>query len=78
MFVRHRCVVQPLRTLAHVGEGLADLVRIPVARYRRDGRVLTGMVMGMAAFARVLTLESLDIGAKLAVGAQVRARAGGV
>ncbi len=63
--------IKPLRSAIKVGAGMADLVLLPMASYRRDGRVSRGVHQGATSFAKATALEALKIGASLASGTQV-------
>ena len=57
-FQLHRCVAGvsspflPLRSLSNLTEACADLVLLPLAEYRRNGRVIRGLRKGAGAFVR--------------------------
>ncbi|KAI9722197.1 MAG: autophagy- protein 2 [Chrysothrix sp. TS-e1954] len=59
-----------VRTLVTVGSGLRDLVAVPMAEYKRDGRVVRSVSKGAMAFARTTGGELTRFGARLAIGAQ--------
>ena len=61
----------PIKSIINVGNGVRDLVTIPVKEYKRDGRLLHGLQKGSLSFAKVTTNELLRLGVKLASGAQV-------
>lgn len=63
--------VSPIRSLVNVGSGVADLVLLPIAQYRKDGRLVRGVQKGTAAFMRSTGMEAIKIGARLAAGTQV-------
>lgn len=63
--------VAPIRSLVNLGTGVADLVLLPVAQYRKDKRVVRGMQKGMAAFIETAGIETLKLGAHLANGTQI-------
>eukprot|EP01006_Ploeotia_vitrea_P040392 TRINITY_DN66423_c4_g14_i1.p1 TRINITY_DN66423_c4_g14~~TRINITY_DN66423_c4_g14_i1.p1 ORF type:complete len:752 (+),score=395.15 TRINITY_DN66423_c4_g14_i1:307-2256(+) len=67
---RYLAGMTPVRSLVNVGSGVADLVLVPIAQYKRDGRLLRGMLRGMSTFARKIALEALHISAQIAMGAQ--------
>lgn len=60
----------PVRSLATVGSGFKDLVEIPIAEYKKDGRIIRSISKGASAFARTTGTEIIKLGAKLAVGTQ--------
>ena len=60
----------PVRPLVNVGEGVRDLVAVPIREYRRDGRVVRSLQKGAVAFAKTTTSELVKLGAKLAIGTQ--------
>lgn len=60
----------PLRALANVGAGAAELVMLPLSYARRDGRVVLGLRQGAGGFAKSLAVETLHMGARVAHAAQ--------
>jgi hypothetical protein len=63
----------PLRSLAAIGAGAADLVLLPLQAYREQhGSVARGVRRGASSFVRTLALEGLGIVARVATAAQVR------
>ena len=75
----HKCLasinssVLPLRTLANLGSGAADLVLLPLRQYRKDGRIGVGLMRGASSFARKAVVETIGAASRVASGAQVRA-----
>ena len=63
--------VSPIRSVVNVGSGVADLVLLPIAQYRKDGRVVRGLQRGTKAFVRSTAMEAVKLGAQLATGTQV-------
>jgi len=63
--------VSPIRSVVNVGSGVADLVLLPIAQYRKDGRVVRGLQKGTKAFVRSTAMEAVKLGAHLATGTQV-------
>ncbi|KAM6500465.1 hypothetical protein JOM56_003479 [Amanita muscaria] len=63
--------VAPIRSVVNVGSGVADLVLLPIAQYKKDGRVLRGLQKGTTAFFKSTALEAIKLGARLATGTQV-------
>ncbi|KAI6036274.1 hypothetical protein BKA83DRAFT_4160612 [Pisolithus microcarpus] len=63
--------VAPIRSVVNVGSGVADLVLLPIAQYKKDGRILRGMQKGTRAFVQSTALETIKLGARLATGTQV-------
>ena len=59
-----------VRTAVNVGQGVRDLVEIPIREYKKDGRLVRSISKGAAAFAKTTGSELTKFGAKLAVGAQ--------
>jgi hypothetical protein len=55
-----------VRPLVHVGQGVANLVLIPLRQYRRDGKLLRGIKDGTFAFLRTVTIETLTTGSRIA------------
>ena len=54
-----------------MGSGVADLVLLPIAQYKKDGRVIRGLQKGTKAFIKSTAMEALQLGARLATGTQV-------
>jgi autophagy-related protein 2 len=50
---------------------VADLVLLPIAQYKKDGRIVRGMQKGGKAFMKSTGMEALKLGARLATGTQV-------
>ncbi|EPQ58082.1 hypothetical protein GLOTRDRAFT_35556 [Gloeophyllum trabeum ATCC 11539] len=63
--------VSPIRSVVNVGSGVADLVLLPIAQYKKDGRVIRGVQKGTSAFVRSTAMEAIKLGARLATGTQV-------
>lgn len=63
--------IAPIRSVVNVGSGLADLVLIPIAQYRKDKRLIRGLQRGAKSFVKTTALEAVKLGAKLATGTQV-------
>ena len=63
--------VSPIRSVVNVGSGVADLVLLPIAQYRKDGRVVRGLQKGTKAFVKSTATEAIKLGARLATGTQV-------
>ncbi|KAH8107055.1 hypothetical protein BXZ70DRAFT_271252 [Cristinia sonorae] len=63
--------VAPIRSVVNVGSGVADLVLLPIAQYRKDGRVVRGLQKGTKAFVKSTATEAIKLGARLATGTQV-------
>ena len=63
--------VSPIRSIVNVGSGVADLVLLPIAQYKKDGRIVRGMQKGTTAFVKSTAMEALRLGARLATGTQV-------
>ncbi len=63
--------IAPVRTIANVSAGVADLVLLPIEQFQKDGRVFKGIQRGTSSFARTTALETVRLGARLATGAQV-------
>ena len=53
--------VQPLHVAFKLGAGAADLVRVPLAEYRRGGSVVAGLQSGV----KTLTVEVLTLGSRV-------------
>lgn len=62
--------VQPIRSVANVGSGVADLVLLPVSHYKQHGNLRRGVQRGLASFLRSVSAESMSAAARLAQGAQ--------
>jgi len=63
--------VEPIRSFVNVGSGMADLVLLPIAQYKKDGRIMRGLQKGATSFVKTTALEALTIGARLANGTQI-------
>lgn len=63
--------VAPIRSIVNVGSGIADLVLLPIAQYKKDGRIVRGVQKGTTAFVKSTAIEAIKLGAKLATGTQV-------
>ena len=60
----------PIRPLVDVSTGLRQIVTIPIAEYRKDGRVVRSIQKGAIAFASTTAKELVNLGARLAIGTQ--------
>ncbi|KAG8533803.1 uncharacterized protein KY384_001544 [Bacidia gigantensis] len=60
----------PIRSLVNMGNGVRDLVLVPITEYRKDGRVVRSFQKGALSFAKTTTSELTKLGAKLAIGTQ--------
>ncbi|KAF5373651.1 hypothetical protein D9758_000606 [Tetrapyrgos nigripes] len=63
--------VAPIRSVVNVGSGIADLVLLPIAQYKKDGRIVRGVQKGTTAFVKSTAIEAIKLGAQLATGTQV-------
>ncbi|KAF9227681.1 hypothetical protein BS17DRAFT_774146 [Gyrodon lividus] len=63
--------VAPIRSFVNVGSGVADLVLLPIAQYKKDGRIVRGVQKGTKAFMQSTAMETIKLGARLATGTQV-------
>lgn len=63
--------VAPIRSVVNVGSGVADLVLLPIAQYKKDGRIVRGVQKGATAFVKSTAIEAIKMGARLATGTQV-------
>ncbi|KAF8964063.1 hypothetical protein BDZ97DRAFT_2058708 [Flammula alnicola] len=63
--------VAPIRSVVNVGSGVADLILLPIAQYKKDGRIVRGVQKGATAFVKSTAIEAVKMGAKLATGTQV-------
>ncbi|KAI8998625.1 hypothetical protein BD414DRAFT_453550 [Trametes punicea] len=63
--------VAPIRSVVNVGSGVADLVLLPIAQYKKDGRIVRGLQKGANAFVKSTAMEAIKLGARLATGTQV-------
>ncbi len=57
--------------MVNVGSGIADLVLLPIAQYKKDGRIVRGVQKGATAFVKSTAIEAIKLGAHLATGTQV-------
>ena len=51
--------VSPIRSVVNVGSGIADLVLLPIAQYKKDGRVFRGVQKGAQAFVKSTAIEAI-------------------
>ncbi|PWN31650.1 uncharacterized protein FA14DRAFT_162592 [Meira miltonrushii] len=63
--------ITPIRSLVNVGNGVADLILLPIEHYQRDGNFSRGFREGAKRFVKSTALEAARIGARLASGTQV-------
>lgn len=63
--------IAPIRSIVNVGNGMADLILLPIEQYQRDGRLGKGLRDGATRFVKSTVLEAARIGARLATGTQV-------
>jgi autophagy-related protein 2 len=63
--------VSPIRSVVNVGSGVADLVLLPIAQYKKDGRIVRGVQKGTTAFVKSTAMEAIKLGTRLATGTQV-------
>lgn len=63
--------VSPIRSVVNVGSGVADLILLPIAQYKKDGRIVRGAQKGTKAFVKSTAMEAIKLGAQLATGTQV-------
>lgn len=62
--------VGPARHFVTMGDGVRDLLQVPVREYKKDGRLVRGIGKGAAAFAQKTGTELVKFGAKVAIGTQ--------
>lgn len=71
----HKCIASvsmpPLRSLANIGSGAADLILLPMEQYEKDRRLIKGIRRGAKSFIKTMTLETLTTASKVARGTQV-------
>ncbi|KAL0946599.1 hypothetical protein HGRIS_012798 [Hohenbuehelia grisea] len=63
--------VAPIRSMVNVGSGFADLVLLPLAQYKKDGRIVRGVQKGATSFVKSTAMEAVKMGVSLATGTQV-------
>jgi autophagy-related protein 2 len=63
--------IGPIRSIVNVGSGVADLVLLPIAQYKKDKRLVRGVQKGTTSFLKTTAMEAIQIGARLATGTQV-------
>ncbi|KDQ16218.1 hypothetical protein BOTBODRAFT_173128 [Botryobasidium botryosum FD-172 SS1] len=63
--------IAPIRSVVNVGSGVADLVLLPIAQYRKDGRIMRGVQKGTTSFVKSTAMEAIKLVARLATGTQV-------
>ena len=59
-----------VRPIVNVGNGVRDLVVVPMREYKKDGRIVRSLQKGVFAFAKNTTSEVARLGAKVAIGTQ--------
>jgi len=62
--------VSPVRSFVNVGSGVADLVLLPIAQYKK-GKVGRGLQQGTTSFVKTTAIEAVKLGARLATGTQI-------
>ena len=60
--------VQPLRSLGNVGHGVAELVALPLRRFRKDRSLLRGLRLGWTAFLSAVRSEAINVGLGVTAG----------
>ncbi|KAG2144870.1 hypothetical protein BD769DRAFT_1661009 [Suillus cothurnatus] len=60
--------VAPIRSMVNVGSGVADLVLLPIAQYKKDGRIVRGVQKGTKAFVQSTAMEAIKLGARVLGG----------
>lgn len=63
--------IEPIRSFVNVGSGVADLVLLPIAQYKKDGRIMRGVQKGATSFVKTTAIEAITLGARLANGTQI-------
>lgn len=63
--------IEPIRSIVNVGSGVADLVLLPIAQYKKDGRIMRGVQQGATSFVKTTAIEAITLGARLANGTQI-------
>ncbi|KAJ9105319.1 hypothetical protein QFC21_001687 [Naganishia friedmannii] len=63
--------IAPVRSMVKAGTGVADLILLPLAQYRKDGKIVKGIRRGASSFASNTLSEVATVGAQLATGTQV-------
>jgi autophagy-related protein 2 len=63
--------INPIRSVVNVGHGVAELVLLPVAQYKKDGKLARGVQRGSTKFVKSTAMEAIKLGARLATGTQV-------
>ncbi|KAJ3390374.1 autophagy- protein 2 [Lobulomyces angularis] len=63
--------ISGLHSLVNIGGGLADLILLPVAQYKKDGKIIRGLRSGVESFASSTTMEAIKLTTKFAAGTQV-------
>lgn len=61
--------VQPIRSFVNVGSGVVDLLLMPLATYRRHGRLVPGLRQGASSFVKSVSLETMSVTSRVAQGA---------
>ncbi|CAK3740877.1 Hypothetical predicted protein [Lecanosticta acicola] len=60
----------PVRSLVNLGNGVKEVVAVPIAEYRRHGRIVQSIRAGGVIFGKTTTAELARLGAKVAMGTQ--------
>lgn len=63
--------LSPLRSVVNIGGGVKNLLAVSYQEYKKDGRLFSSIGKGTKSFAKTTGYEILNLGAKLASGAQV-------
>ncbi len=62
--------VAPIRSLATLGNGVRNLVVVPMREYRKDGNATRSLQTGATQFWKTASSELVKLGAKVAAGTQ--------
>ncbi|OLL24663.1 Autophagy-related protein 2 [Neolecta irregularis DAH-3] len=57
-----------VREVVRLGDGVKNLIMVPVKEYRKDGRVVRSIQKGFSTFAKSTAIEGARFGTKLAIG----------
>jgi autophagy-related protein 2 len=60
----------PIRSAANIGDGVAELIRVPMREYKKDGRLMRALGKGALRFAKTSGTEVVKLSAKVAIGTQ--------
>lgn len=54
-----------MKSVVEFLQGCVDLIRMPIIQYRKDGRIVRGLHLGVGSFSRRTLLAVLDFASRL-------------